>query len=198
MGTLGSHVGSASDSHAGFQEDGSGTEAEHGPQAWRWGGAPTLGTSRGDFVGAQDLIWAGQDKSQFDVRGWRGHGTLEFQSTQHLQPGKQSLKNETRCTRGGACLDAEHSAKLVRCPTCQPPMLVSTVWLSPAHSWVLPWVLNGRGPVLLLQTYVHPRGLTLNEALAKRDECTKGEHPRKTENEETWQHEGSGFTTSTK
>lgn len=31
MGTLGSHLGSARDSHAGFQEDGSGTEAERGP-----------------------------------------------------------------------------------------------------------------------------------------------------------------------
>ena len=77
----------------------------------------------------------------------------EYQSTQHFQAGKQTLKSDTRCSKGEACLDPECGAQLKSCSVCQPPMLVGTVWLSPAHSSMLPQVLNGRVPVLLLQNH---------------------------------------------
>lgn len=62
----------------------------------------------------------------------------ECQYTQHFQAGKQTLKSDTRCSKGGAFLDPECGAKPMSCSVCQSPMLVSTVWLSPAHSSVLP------------------------------------------------------------
>lgn len=51
----------------------------------------------------------------------------EYQSTQHFQAGKQTLKSDTRCSKGGACLDPERGAKLMSCSICQPPMLVSSL-----------------------------------------------------------------------
>ena len=71
----------------------------------------------------------------FEAGEAMGH---EYQSTQHFQAGKQTLKSDTHCSKGEACLDPGRGAQLMSCFVCQPPMLVSTIWLSPAHSSVLP------------------------------------------------------------
>ena len=54
----------------------------------------------------------------------------ECQHTQHFQAGKQTLKSDTRCSKGGACLDPERGAKPMSCSVCQPPMLVNSLAVS--------------------------------------------------------------------